>query len=331
VRAGLPATGPYRYVRFDRKREVLLVRNPRFREWSVAAQPAGYPDRIHVRLGLSFAAQVAAIRDGRADLPGDNFIFDDALLRRLSVAYASRLRARPINSHDWAFLDTRSRPFDDERARRAVNLAVDRSVFAGAINARPTCQVLPTNSIGYRSYCPSGIRGDLPRARRLVAQSGTRGARVRVWSPGDLGFADAHMRIVVTALKRLGYRTSVRRFENYGAYFTALAAGGRPEVGYFPWIADYQAPSAIVGPQLSCGGEVNPGRFCDPRIDALAARAAARQIDDPRAAYDLWAEVDRRLTDAAAVVPLTDGIEVAFVSERLRNVNQGGLSQLWVR
>jgi YVTN family beta-propeller protein len=331
VRAGLPATGPYRYARFDPKREVLLVRNPHFREWSAAAQPAGYPDRIHVRLGLSPAAQVAAIRDGRADLAGDNFIFGDARVRRLSVAYASRLRARPYNAHDWAFLDTRSAPFSDERARRAVNLAVDRSVFAGAANARPTCQVLPTNSIGYRSYCPSGIRGDLPRARRLVAQSGTRGARVRVWLTGDRAVGDARMRVVLTALERLGYRTEVRTFENYGAYFTALAAGGRPQVGYFPWYVDYQAPSAIVEPQLSCGGEVNYGRFCDRRIDALAARAAARQTDDPRAAYELWAEVDRRLTDAAAVVPLTSGIEVAFVSERVRNVNAGGLSQVWVR
>jgi ABC-type transport system substrate-binding protein len=139
------------------------------------------------------------------------------------------------------------------------------------------------------------------------------------------------LRVVVTAMKRLGYRTSVRRFENPGAYFQALAAGGRPQVGYFPWFVDYQAPSAIVGPQLSCGGEANYSRFCDRRIDALAARAAARQTDDPRAAYDLWAEVDRRLTDAAAVVPLTSAIEVAFVSERVRNVNQGGLSQLWVR
>ena len=177
--AGLPATGPYRYARFDRAREVLLVRNPHFREWSSAAQPAGYPDRIHIRLGLSTEAQVAAIRDGRADLTADTYVFTNALLRRLSVAYASRLRSSPAPAIEYAFLDTRSPPFGDERARRAVNLAVDRSAFAGAIDARPTCQVLPTNSVGYRSYCPFGLEGDLARARRLVARSGTRGARVR--------------------------------------------------------------------------------------------------------------------------------------------------------
>ena len=330
VRAGLPTTGPYRYARFDRKREVLLVRNPYFREWSSAAQPAGYPDRIRIRLGFSAKRQEAAIRDGRADLPADVFNFTDARLRRLSVAYASHLRFRPISALDWAFLDSRSAPFSDERARRAVNLAVDRSAFAGAIDARPTCQVLPTNTVGYRSYCPSGLAGDLPRARRLVARSGTRGARVRVWTPG-VGTAAVRMRPVVTALKRLGYRTTVRSFEDYGAHFEALAAGGRPEVGYHPWFADYAAPSAIVGPLVGCGGSVNYGGFCDRRIDALAARAAARQTDDPRAAYDLWSEVDRKLTDAGAIVPLTSGIKVTFVSERARNVDQGGLSQVWVR
>ncbi len=330
VRAGLPATGPYRFARFDPKREVLLVRNPHFREWSSAAQPAGYPDRIRVRLGLSPQAQLAAIRDGRADLAGDKYAFTDAMLRRLTVAYASRLRFEPNFALDWAFLDTRSAPFRDERARRAVNFAVDRSAFAGAVNARPTCQVLPPNSLGYRSYCPFGLEGDLPRARRLVARSRTRGATVRVWSPAT-GTAAARMRLVVTALRRLGYRTTVRSFKTYGAYFTALASGGRPHVGYFPWFADYPAPSAVVGPLLSCGGAANYGGFCDRRIDALAQRASALQTDEPRAASDRWAEVDRRLTDAAAIVPLTTSIEVTFVSERLQNVDAGGLSQLWVR
>ena len=48
----LPATGPYMIARFRPRRELTLVRNPRFREWSKAAQPDGYPDRITLRLGV---------------------------------------------------------------------------------------------------------------------------------------------------------------------------------------------------------------------------------------------------------------------------------------
>ena len=42
----VPATGPYMIQEFVPKQRLVLVRNPRFREWSRAAQPDGYPDRI---------------------------------------------------------------------------------------------------------------------------------------------------------------------------------------------------------------------------------------------------------------------------------------------
>src|SRR5205823_6381311 len=41
----LPSTGPY-MVESHTKQKVELVRNPGFRVWSPAAQPAGVPDRM---------------------------------------------------------------------------------------------------------------------------------------------------------------------------------------------------------------------------------------------------------------------------------------------
>jgi peptide/nickel transport system substrate-binding protein len=48
----IPGTGPYRIVR-STSRETRFVRNPRFHEWSHAAQPDGYPDTIVWRYDLS--------------------------------------------------------------------------------------------------------------------------------------------------------------------------------------------------------------------------------------------------------------------------------------
>ena len=50
----LPATGPYMISAYRPRHLVTLVRNPFFREWSQAAQPDGYPDRIEVRLDLPY-------------------------------------------------------------------------------------------------------------------------------------------------------------------------------------------------------------------------------------------------------------------------------------
>jgi YVTN family beta-propeller protein len=57
----LPATGPYRIAAFVPGKEVRLVRNPRFREWARAAQPAGYPDEIVIRSAGAVPAHVRAV------------------------------------------------------------------------------------------------------------------------------------------------------------------------------------------------------------------------------------------------------------------------------
>jgi len=51
--APLPATGPYTIASYRPRRLLVLVRNPHFREWSKAAQPDGYPDRIVLHLAAA--------------------------------------------------------------------------------------------------------------------------------------------------------------------------------------------------------------------------------------------------------------------------------------
>lgn len=63
----VPATGPYRITRIIPGREIDLGRNAYFRPWSAAAQPAGYPDRIVWRFGLTPTQETTAIEAGRAD------------------------------------------------------------------------------------------------------------------------------------------------------------------------------------------------------------------------------------------------------------------------
>ena len=66
--AALPGTGPYRVRRFTPSREVVLERNPFFREWSPAAQPAGRPDRIVFSVGANSDDAAADVLRGAADV-----------------------------------------------------------------------------------------------------------------------------------------------------------------------------------------------------------------------------------------------------------------------
>ena len=65
---GLPATGPYMIATYRPGRLLRLVRNPFFHEWSRAAQPAGYPDRIDLRIAGTADDAIRDVVDGRADV-----------------------------------------------------------------------------------------------------------------------------------------------------------------------------------------------------------------------------------------------------------------------
>jgi len=199
-RRPIPGTGPYRILPRDSLAEIRFARNPHFEAWSQDARPDGYPDeiRVHVTAPARFAARLAAVEKQEADLVSLN----DQLvtlgpdgLTRLLTSYPGRLELDPAPITFWMFLNTRVPPFDDLRVRRALNFALDRRGLNEAL-AHPSfssspCQLIPYGFPGFRPYCPYTLapneRGtwtapDLPRARALIAESGTRGMTVKLAS-----------------------------------------------------------------------------------------------------------------------------------------------------
>jgi ABC-type oligopeptide transport system substrate-binding subunit len=109
------------------------------------------------------------------------------------------------------------------------------------------------------------------------------------------------------------------------------------------WGADYASADNFIG-KLACAYFV-PGQalattdaseFCDPVLDRQIARAAAQQATNPAAAASLWAQLDRKLTDLAILVPTVTPNEIDFLSSRVRNylynpVWGALIDQFWIR
>jgi peptide/nickel transport system substrate-binding protein len=353
----LPATGPYVIESYHVGKDLTLVRNQQFHEWSKAAQPGGYPDKIVYAIGDTADRALRDVIDGGAD------VFSTAqsetppsrdLLTEVETQYASQVHTSPQLATISLFLNTNLPPFDDVNVRRAVNLAADRAlaveVAGGPDVAEVTCQILPPHFPGYRPYCPYTGEGtptsslwasaDLRKARRLVDQSGTKGDKVTVWSWGDLGgFGEYTAKL----LQQLGYQTEIRTRGGFGYFEVIGDSRTKAQIGTFEWISDYPAPSGFFVPVLTCdsfrpndSSNVNVSQFCDPEIDALVDRALATEAISPDGARGLWEEVDRRTVDQAPWVPLVSPKVIDVVSERVGNYQsnpQSGmlLDQLWVR
>jgi YVTN family beta-propeller protein len=348
----LPATGPYVTRSFRPGRSWVLVRNPRFHEWSAEAQPAGYPDRIVMSISNRDRA-VRAIEQGTTDVllfPPSNRVAE------LATRYTSQLHSDPSAATFALAMNTRLPPFDRLAVRRALNYAIDRkriiSFSGGPLAAKPTCQILPPNLFGYRPYCPytldSGPDGswtapDLATAERLVRSSGTRGMRVTVLvAPDQAAPSEKIGAYTASVLRELGYRASLKVLESISPGRLGNSRA-RPQIGWFTWFQDFPAPSDTIEPLLSCRsfvpgdpGQVNFAEFCDPRIDAQIRHAEALQTRDPTGAGAAWGRIDHELVDRAPWVPLYNPQALTALSERVGNYQyhpfwQVLLDQLWVR
>jgi len=354
-RKPLPATGPYMTRSFSPGRSWVLVRNPRFREWSREAQPDGYPDRIVFNAGP--APQVAALERGSVDVllaPPVGRV--DELARRL----ANQLHIDPLGATFTLVMNTREAPFDRLAVRRALNYAIDRNRIAAltgsSLTAQPTCQILTPTLPGYRPYCPytldpspsgSWTAPDLAKAQELVASSGTRGMKVRLLLSKPFPTAPTLLigRYVVSVLDRLGYRASAKVIDYRDPdSFGALAdSRRRPQIAWFTWFQDHPTPSNFIDLLLSCRSFVprnpanlNLAEFCDRAIDADIRRAYSLQQSDPAAAGEAWSRIDHELVDRAPWVPLYNPRTVTALSARVGNYQYHPfwnvlLDQLWVR
>jgi peptide/nickel transport system substrate-binding protein len=258
--------------------------------------------------------------------------------------YETQLHVQPLAATFYLVFDTTRPPFDDVRARRAVNYAIDRGKVLRLVDGteRPTCQVLPPNFPAFRPYCPYTLdpgrstwsAPDVAKAAALRRASRTTGARVELWWHREFG--EQAGRYVEQVLASLGYRVRLRLFSDYGKYFTGLYESASSwQIAGTAWYADYPAASNFIR-LLSCSFDSNFGRFCDKEIDRRIDSAFRLQERDPAAANQAWARLDRDLTNEAAWVPLYTPYSGDFVSKRVGNYQKhpffGPLfGQLWVR
>jgi peptide/nickel transport system substrate-binding protein len=353
----VPATGPYMIQTFVPKRTLVLVRNPRFREWSRAAQPDGYPDRIEWNLSgqggspINENTAVDAVLRGRADFFGLGL--EQPPRRRveeLTTRYASQAHLYPYLGQFAMYLNTRVPPFDDPRVRRAVSYAVDRRAVQGLYPgpAQVTCQYWPPNFPGYRPYCPYTLNpspagawtaADRAAAIRLIKESGTRGMRVTVWSADS--FAGVS-RYFVKLLDSLGYDARLKTIgPDFDKFYVFVADSRNKAQMAAYWYQGSPSPFDLTT-ALRCGSFTpnngdnwNVAEFCSRQLEGKIQRALRLQVTDPAAAGPAWAAVDRQIVDDAPAIPLLVPQGIDLVSKRVGNYQRNPawgiiLSQLWV-
>jgi peptide/nickel transport system substrate-binding protein len=329
-----PGTGPYKWAQYAANKQIKLVRNTFFKEWSKDAQPAGNPDTIVQKFGLTPEAQVTAVENNQADWMFDQPPADR--LSELSSKYASRVHVNPLTAVWYFAFNTREAPFNNLKARQGVNYATDRNalvkIYGGPKLAVATCQILPPNFPGYKPYCPYTAGGgtdkwtgpDMAKAQQLINASGTKGAAVKVnTTTNDVDKALGLY--FVGLLNKLGYKATLQALSPDIQYPYAQNSKNRPQFAYSSWYQDYPAASDFLNILLGCGSfhpnsnsSPNIAEFCNKGIQANMDKAGKLGITDPAASNELWAQVDHDVTDQAPWVSMFNPKYIDVLSERVK-------------
>lgn len=296
-----PGIGPYRITASRPGGGFVLERNRRFR---LPGVPPGNLDEIRATVVPDPLQRARGVISERFDVMQDPPPRE--LLPELRSEYRDRFEEHATISTLAFVFDSRRRPFDKRRVRRAAGIALDgpklRRLLVDRVDI--SCNVLPSAVPGYRrlSPCPLGDRSkppDLVRANQMVKDAKARRARVTIVTPRG-GRLPEIGRFLARTLEKIGLRPTVRQ-----------AGARRPRAN----VALVRVADALPHPAELLGSILHDRVFDDVALLSDYAFLLPQPLVAKREAD--WASLDRQLVERGEVLPVGSERRSTFLSERL--------------
>ncbi len=293
---GIPSTGPYMIQKYVPNRSFTLVRNPNYNN-QIPTMPSGNPDKVAGQIITDPVASYQAVISGKADYDY-NQVPNDRLPEAQSK-YKDQLRIYTAANTWYYFLNNRIPPFNNIKARQAVEYAIDRAaIVSGPFGGlgRPTQNFLPPDYPQYKKI--DVYTFDLAKAKQLVQQSGTAGQTVDVYGTNEEP-AKGSTEYLAGQLAKIGYKPKLHLLA-HGVYFQTIGnQATKAQAGHTDWYQDYPHPIdwfdvLLNGNRITQTHNNNPGNVDVKSVNA-EIEALKKETNLTPEVNDRWAKVDRDL------------------------------------
>lgn len=318
-------TGPFKFVRWERGKEIVLARNSDYFD----GPPRLSSIVCRIFQGEQVDAMYAEFAKGNLeDTPIPNRDY------RAIVSDAGHLYVRrPMLSLRFYGLNRRIKPLDDVRVRQALIYAINRSalveeVFLGRhVLARG---ILPPGAQGFNP----GVHGyayDPRKTRELLAQAGFPNGKglptLEIWSGAkDETFVRMHEK-VKQDLAVAGIRAEIH-YQTHWPTFSAQLAEGKFPIFLYAWYADVPDPDNFLFRLFYSRSPQNYVGYRNPVADDLLEQA--RKQTDPRLRVDLYRRVEQVVLDDAPVIPIFHYTYERMFQPYVRSVEVNGLGDPYI-
>ena len=316
------ATGPYMVSSYVPRQQIVLTRNPNFKQWTPAS-PKGHVNEVDITIGITPEQAVNETIAGQLDwymeaVPADRFT-------ALRKQYPKQTFLYPRNNVTYFSMNSRKPPFDKLAVRQAVNYAIDRNALVKIFGGQgiPSETVLPPgfgSSYQEHHLYPHNVA----KAKQLIASAGATGAPVQVWTT-NAAPAPAASQYLASVLKQIGLNvTGVKQVDDSVYWDTLLTQAGDPQIAFNHFDQDFPEGEDFIDTTLNGEHIVNVGNndvsnTNDPTLNAMIDRTKLMPLGEARNAQ--WAKIDAYfMQHDAGWAPFLHLEQATFVSARLHGL-----------
>jgi len=321
-----PSSGPYMVTDIVPNKSFSVVKNPKWASNNVPGIPLGHLDKIDVTIESNTQTEAQQVLNNQADNFDAGDTIPPSLVQQVRSQASDRFTAVTIPSTFYFFMNTTIPPFNNELARQAVNVAIDRPALQRLASGflTPECFFIPEGLAGHPdSECPYGPadgNGDLEKAKQMVQQSGTAGQSITVWGE-QRAPRTQYVEYYADLLNKLGYKATPKLISDTTYFPTIGNAKTMPQTGFADWIQDFPNPVdfylLLTTSSIQPVNNENFGNVSDPTIDSTVKKLEPTPTQDLDSVADQWKTLDEYVAKKGYVVVYGSEAVPKFFSDRI--------------
>jgi peptide/nickel transport system substrate-binding protein len=317
------AAGPYYISQYKPSRSFTVVRNPHYTP--IPGIPTGNPDKI-VAIMTNDLAQSAQYIESNQYNYDENTLPTDRL-KQLQAKYGNYIKLWRTPSTYYFAMNERIAPFNNLKARQAVNYAINRQTL---VNLRgglgvPTWNFLPPTYPQYKKISPTPYPYNLQKAKQLVQQSGTKGQTVGVYTISDDAIDKAQGEYLAGQLSKIGWKTQLHELAGANYFVIIGNQATKAQIMWTDWFEDYPYPTdwfkvLEYGPSITQTHNNNNSNVnfteSNNQINHLGHLPPGQAFSS--STDNAWGNLDKTLmVKYASEAPFLNGVITSFFSSKM--------------
>jgi peptide/nickel transport system substrate-binding protein len=320
-----PGVGPYKITDVVPNRSFKVLRNRSWTDATIPGVPAGKVD-VDVKIASNTQTEAEQVLDNQADVFDWGDQLPPTLLSQVAAKAGDRYAKQSTISTFYFFLNTQRKPFNNQLAREAVNMAIDRRALSrlNGGNFKPTCHFIPEGMKGHTTApCPYGdpnAAPDLAKPRALLKRSGMAGETVTVWSQNRSPRKE-FVSYYTSVLNQLGFKAKTKLIADAQYFPTIGNLKLDAQTGFDDWNQDFPHPAdfylLLDERSIQATNNQNHGQVRDPHITSELAALNAVAADKLDSVAGRWAALDDYVAKKAYMAAFGQQQVPKFTSDRV--------------